>query len=451
MAEIGLTMILLIGTVCAAFSAPTTLNPGPHLLLDDYLIESSARITRKVNPPRRDPANPVVTGPEDKCFQPYVTVLRDPQTRRFRIWYGVPESASQSHLAYMESKDGIHWIRPHQVLQDPGRIQFGACVLDEGPKFPDPEKRFKFAYWDDGGLQIATSPDGLCWKLLADGPVLPHNHDINNIFRDPIRSRYTANVSVYVSGSGWTGQRRVTMQSTSSDLIHWTEPRYIITPDEKDEGETQFYCMGGILARGDLLVGMVRVLRDDLPADPGGPVAGIGYTTLTWSRDGIHWQRDREPFLNRGRAGAWDHAMSWVDCQLPVGDEVFLYYGGYARGHKVERFTERQIGLARMLRDRYAAREAGAVPGSLRTPLVTLDAKAMTLNADAVGGQIRVQIADPAGKPVPGYSFADCAPISADSVAVPVKWKRPLSGLKGRPIRLEFRLQRAKLFAFDLR
>lgn len=37
--------------------------------------------------------------------------------------------------------------------------------------------------------------------------------------------------------------------------------------------------------------------------------------------------------------------MTWADCQLVVGDEMFIYYGGYARGHKVERFTERQIGL----------------------------------------------------------------------------------------------------------
>ena len=24
--------------------------------------------------------------------------------------------------------------------------------------------------------------------------------------------------------------------------------------------------------------------------------------------------------------------MAWADCQLAVGDEVYVYYGGYARG-----------------------------------------------------------------------------------------------------------------------
>src|SRR5690606_23842285 len=104
----------------------------------------------------------------------------------------------------------------------------------------------------------------------------------NAIVRDPIRKRYIAMVSTYTTGPTWTGTRRVTMTSTSDDLIRWREPWYVLTPDSKDDGETQFYCVGSIIARGDLLVGMLRVLRDDLPADPGGKVAGIGYTVLIW-------------------------------------------------------------------------------------------------------------------------------------------------------------------------
>ena len=43
--------------------------------------------------------------------------------------------------------------------------------------------------------------------------------------------------------------------------------------------------------------------------------------------------------------------MTWIGACLPVGDEVFLYYGGYARGHKVESTTERQLGMARLRKD----------------------------------------------------------------------------------------------------
>src|SRR5262249_33666840 len=151
---------------------------------------------------------------------------------------------------------------------------------------PDREKRYKWGWYHDGGLQVAASPDGLHWKLLAPGPVLRHDHDINGIFKDPLTGRYMAFVSTYTTGEGWTGRRRHTMMSVSDDLVHWATPWKIIVPDDKDKGETQFYCMAGLLRRGALLIGTVKVLRDDLPADPGGEKRGIGYTTLAWSRDG---------------------------------------------------------------------------------------------------------------------------------------------------------------------
>src|SRR5689334_13967236 len=77
---------------------------GPHLFLDDFLIAEQTNVRREVVPPPRLP-QPVVTGPEDKCFQPYITVIRDAATKPFRIWYGVPVNASRSHLATLESND----------------------------------------------------------------------------------------------------------------------------------------------------------------------------------------------------------------------------------------------------------------------------------------------------------------------------------------------------------
>src|SRR5215203_402138 len=85
---------------------------------------------------------------------------------------------------------------------------------------------------------------------------------------------------------------------------------------------------------------------------------------------------------------SWDHTMSWISEQVLVGDDVYLYYAGYARGHKVNMVEERQIGLIKMKRDRYVAREAGAEEGRLKTRWLSFDANAdgMTLNADALNG-----------------------------------------------------------------
>jgi hypothetical protein len=437
------------------------LRPGPHLFLDEFLIESSSNVTRRVNAPNRDPAipHPLVTGKEDGCFQPYLTVLRDPQTGRFRLWYGVRTAdfdSGRSHLGYLESADGIRWIRPHRLLPDPAPIQFGVSVLDEGPDCPDSAQRYKYGWYHGNGLRVAGSPDGLRWKALSPDIVLAHSHDINSLFWDPLRKRYVATISCYLTGPSWSGQRRVTQHSTSTNLLHWSKPWFVLTPDDRlDEGQTQFYAMDGYLQRGELLIGMVKVLRDDLKADsrPDPPDAyGIGYTALAWSRDGEHWVRDREKFFDRApQRGAWDHAHAWIDEQVPVGDEIYFYYAGYQRGHKVNRFEERQLGLVKMKKDRYVAREASSSGGSFTTPLLILNAGAMTLNVDAHAGEVQVQVLAADGRPVPGFARSDCESIRGDVVAAPVRWARPLSTLGGRPVRLEFLLKNARLFAFELR
>ncbi len=440
-----------------AGAAKRRLSRGPHLFLDDFLIERSKGLERRVNCPRRDPRirNPIITGKEDRCFQPYMTVVRDPKTGRFRIWYNArvdDRNMGRSHIGYMESEDGIRWARPPRILKDPAPIQSGVSVIDDGPDFPDPAKRYKLGWWRDGGLRTAASPDGLAWTPLVPYVVLRHNHDINNIVRDPLRRRYVAIVSVYTTGPTWKGRRRTTMMSVSQDLVSWSRPWYIITAnDDVDEGQTQFYAMQGHLIRGDLWIGLVKVLRDDLVA-PGTPKGayGVGYTTLAWTRDGEQWVRDRTPFFEPDpKPGAWDHAHAWLDFQLPVGDEVYIYYAGYKNGHKVNRFEERQIGLVRMPRDRYVSRDAGADGGSLLTPPAVLAGRRMTVNAD-VSGELRVRLLDAKGKPIPGFDVEDCRPVKGDSVAHPIEWKTSLATLGDTPVQVEFLLRDARLYGFDL-
>lgn len=75
----------------------------------------------------------------------------------------------------------------------------------------------------------------------------------------------------------------------------------------------------------------------------------------------------------------------------------------------------------------------------------------VTLNVAAAGGEVRARLLRPDGSPLPGFSFADCRPITGDALDAPVQWKGPLAEVQGKPVRLEFRLQRAKLYAFSLR
>ena len=445
---------------CAPNESPTrALSTGEHLFIDDELIAEQTNVRRVIEQPRRLP-EPIVTALEDKCFQPYVSVIRDPASKRFRLWYNTPVNSSLSHFGYMESADGAHFDRPHRDLPDPVGLPvgFGASVIDDGPDFADSSKRYKLA-WERDGLFVAFSPDGFTWTPASEKPVLTGIGDIIAISRDPYRKRYLLTCKVNsrpedgYKGStpnAHEGYRRLVGQSTSDDCVHWSPPQRIIAPDEKDEGITEYYSIGNVIARGGLLIGMLKVLRDDLPHEPGAEAHGIGYTCLAWTRDGQNWQRDREPFLPRNpKPGTWDRAMTWGDCLLPVANEVFAYYGGYARGHKVERFKERQIGFARLKRDRFVARVMGPEQGTLRTPTVTTEANALTVNAK-VTGELHVRVTDAAGKSIDGFDAADCAPLIGDSLDHPVRWKKPLAELRGKPVRFEFVGRDASLYAFTL-
>ena len=44
----------------------------------------------------------------------------------------------------------------------------------------------------------------------------------------------------------------------------------------------------------------------------------------------------------------------------------------------------------------------------------------------------------------------DLARTTEDAFAAPVQWAKPLAGLGGRPVHLEFALKSASLFAFSL-
>jgi len=79
-----------------------------------------------------------------------------------------------------------------------------------------------------------------------------------------------------------------------------------------------------------------------------------------------------------------------------------------------------------------------------------LDAESLSLNIDAQGGEVRVQVANEKGEPIPGFRFQDGLPITSDSLDAPVKWEQPLSKLRGQTVRLEVQLRNARLFAFTV-
>ena len=455
---------------------PIELGPGTHLFVDDYLVADSKGLVRTTHQAERSP-HPILAKAEPWHEQPMfqLEVIPDPERPGWRMWYSIKNpggGGAYRCFGYAESPDGIEWKRPHLGLVEAGGSTannliplpdtFGLFLVDDGPDCPEPSQRYKLGYYG-GGLAVAFSADGRHFDFHPGNPVLSGTakypqaevSDVIDGCWDPLRRCYL----LIHKASGFPedgyrgkpphnseGHRRVVAQSLSDDFVHWREPRRIIEPGPEEPGMWEFYGMMPQV-RGDLYLGFLRVLRDDLPAEPGGTVEGIGWTELCTSRDGENWTHHREPFLQRSdQPGAWDRAMAWVgDCET-VGDEELVYYGGWSTGHKG---GDRQIGLAKLRKNGFVSRDAGSEQGALCTPVVVLQAEQLVLNA-TVQGELQVRVLDRHGHPLEGLDWDECDPIHGDSLAHTVRWKRGPAPPRGRPVRLEFSLREAQLYGFDL-
>ena len=460
--------------------SPIALERGPHLFIDDYLIEDSENVRRRVNQPRRYRDRPVIGGYfEGDGFnngQHNVRVLYD--GRQFKMWYRELGSLSRglNLPRYTTSTDGEHWSAPldetHFSLE-PGARYRTSFVLDPDGTYKaiwPGDKRSGYSAWKGDAY---FSYDGFAWEPYSGNPVVRRYYgELWEPYWDSINGRYGL-LHRWNKPHSWTDLEgnyhslrfvRCYGHTYSDDFYaKWPASDLIFCPDSRDSGITEFYVTSNVIQRGDYLIATMGISRDDLKAsdvpsrkycpayDITYDVYGIGYTVLIWSRDGETWHRDRHTnkfFEPDPDPKAWDHSHAWITELVPVGDEIYMYYGGYKYGHKV--YCDRSIGLVKMKRDRYVAREAKTSGGWLRTPLVTLDAGQMTLNVNARNGRVDVRVLDADLNPLPGFDYADCRDITSDSLDAEVVCGKPWDEIRNVPVHLEFSLRNAQLFAFSL-
>ena len=97
--------------------------------------------------------------------------------------------------------------------------------------------------------------------------------------------------------------------------------------------------------------------------------------------------------------------------------------------------------------------------GAFTTLILDFDGKAMKLNTyTRLGGEVLVEIADASNDnrrvhapAIPGRSFDDCDPITGDHTSKTVSWNgnSDLSDWTGKPVRIRYKMRRAKLYAIS--
>jgi hypothetical protein len=455
-----------------------------HLFLDLHDVTQVEGLYRRLHVPRRHAANPILVGqdPWERFASLYGTVLRDPRDGLFKMWYLTgPQSddfvqirgrralGNCTLLAYAESRDGIHWVKPelNQVdfagstannLIDVGRSNCEGFAVLYDERDEDPSRRFKSFYWEHGGLEtfvehegrlvwgqgdgdgmwVSFSPDGVHWQNCAANPVIAKGSDTTqSLVWDERLRQYVA------FGRMGAGGRKIA-RSTSVDGVDFAEPQLVFSPDELDEEGTQFYGMPLNIYEG-VYIGMLWVYREG--------VDGRIDTSLATSRDGVHWQRvlDRQTFLPLGPRGSWEDGMVRVSQNyIVVGDEIYFYYGGVQGEHagrkfkQVDRTEQPALGLAILRRDGFVSFVAGEEEGMLLSKPLVVEGAELHVNATSQG-HLLVELTDDMGQPLPGYTSL---PMVKDRTDAIMRFDRPLAALRGHRIRLRFRLKRADLYSY---
>ncbi len=154
-----------------------------------------------------------------------------------------------------------------------------------------------------------------------------------------------------------------------------------------------------------------------------------------------------------GNPEHWD-AQLVIPATGPVllEDEMRFYYAGarYHHGEYRERPEEKMcIGVASLRPDGFVALRAGAETGELLTRPFALHEPGMYVNADASGGELRVEVQEEGGRAIEGFALTDCRPVRGDGIAQRVRFaaRADASLIVGRPVRLRVRANGTDLYS----
>lgn len=463
----------------------------PQPLVDDFLIEHMENLAWVVNQPTKEPVNPVLTF--DKPWEAenvwlHGNVLYDQEDRLFKMWYqtwrwpgpgrwsGPP---NEQFVCYALSQDGVRWEKPALEIVPYGRESATNILLrNPDPNIclfhrsvvkdyldTDPERLYKMMVYmlppkgglpaQEGtsppaaGIYVAFSADGIHWTDPLEYRLPVDSHDTPNLFFDARRGRWFVPTKYHAQMPSITSSpgRRSRGISMSDSFQEWTFPVSILEPDAVDPPDTEFYHKEILCIYDNLYIAGLGVYHTD-------PDQDTMDIQLVTSRDGIQWRRagERQVFLPVGPPGSFDShmIMELASGTLLIDDELWIYYTGANDKHYAQH--QGAIGLARLPRDRFIALDSGNALGSMVTRPLVFEGSQLQLNLVALnGGEVRVEIQSPSGDTIPGYGFADCRPCYGDQLQYVVEWREgtDLAHLQGQVVRLGFRIERARLYAFQ--
>ena len=425
---------------------------------------------------------------------------------RFRMWYQAwPkdwDGRDVSLVGYAESDDGVEWRKPGLGLYDYHGTDNNLTDLGfHSPSvFIDPnapaDARFRATgYSRPGGLGCAPdvttngyytahSADGLHWE--RDDPLPRWNSadvitSMYHLRRDHALVAIKRNVRA-------AGIPRRSVWGAQMRNGEYSDDHSILIPDEFDDvaARARGYASGdyygmGMMEAGGGTVGFLWQFRHTLPrtaGSDGGVFGDVDVSLVFQEGAGESWRHapGRPDFLRHGVTPWASHCIYTASNVITVGDEQWLYFCGEPFSHawyldsswKLREDLRKElledgfyfIGRARWKRDRlfcFRSDPEGAMDIELPADAA---GKRLYLNYSTVTrGSVRVAIPG-----VDGYDINSATPLSGDKLEmeVPLGKSGRLPSARnlqdgasddrsGQPIILRLQLDRARVYAYDVR
>lgn len=405
----------------------------------------------------------------------YPTILRDPATGLYRLYYSlivfdpastntplarrpfenyVPGKDRIVAWAVAESVDGVRWTKPDLGLVECNgdrhnnllmiNVHGTGIMLDADD--PDANRRYKLITRIDlpeGGRAFGTafSADGIHFTPITpwNGPV-PRADTHNAPFKDHKSGGYGVTTRIWKDGT------RVCMLSTSSDFVHWTPLQEIMRGRPPFD---QVYSMPIFTHHGHY-IGLPAMFHEgDRTADDFDLVdveVATAYNVDSWQ-----FVAAGDPLIERGPGtypdGAFDAACVYAACPIEIDGDTWVYYLGSNGRHTG--FREGAFGRARVDLDRLAGYRTidAHTPGRLVVGPFLVDADDIEALIDVeAGGDVRWRLVDGDGCVPAGLTDAHHALESRSGwQALPLGSQ--LEEWRGREVCIEFTAVRAQVFA----
>ena len=425
-----------------------------QLFIDDYIIDSMINVTRNLNAATK--TSPVITPEYDwegNTTYIYGSVIKDEQENIYKMWY----QAAGEYICYATSSDGVNWTKPLNlgIATYNGNTNNNIVLAKVCPAVikdmseTDSNKRYKMMVFDHSNYAIYYSSDGKNWSF---GKNLFDSYDVCTMAYDSINKKYIAAVKEREPNA------RIARMTSSYDFENWTTPiRMNSLADAVDgTGYVRADCYGlGLYPYEGVYIGFDWMLHITGTTEYGDD--GTVETQLVYSRDITdQWMRpDRNQVIELGVSGSWDDGMIYTaSYPIRVGNEIWLYYGGYDDTHGTAS-PNGKIAIAKWRLDGFMSLDSDSSEGTIVTKKLKFTGSKLTLNAkaDGTGNYIKVELLDSNGSVINGYSKNDCTTINSDNVEHTVSWTggSDISSLAGQEIQVKIYTKGSKVYSLQFK